>query len=111
MFTKKQAHTLLSLHKCKPTQRKAMLSSVGNDIIKALSEASYNTLRGNIPLSSAQFRRLKKHKQMMRTMAHKSISLREKRRLLVNQKGGFLPALIPILASTVGGILGNIWGQ
>jgi hypothetical protein len=77
-------------------------------MIKLLSEASLNTLRGNIPLNPVQFKKMKNYKQTLRTMAHRKIPIQEKRQFLLTQRGGFLPALIPIIASTVGGLLSGL---
>ena len=88
-----------------------MLTAVDSDIIKIISEACFNTLRGNMSISQSQFKRLKKYKQTIRTLARKNVALREKRGILVRQSGGFLPLLLPILASSVGGLLSQVWNK
>jgi hypothetical protein len=86
-----------------------MLANVDNDIIKLLSEMSLNTLRGNVPLKSSQWRALRKYKQILRYLMDRTTPLHQKRSFLSKQqRGGFLPLLIPIIASAVGGVLNNL---
>ena len=77
-----------------------MLAGIESDIIHALSEIALNILRGNVQLSRQQVQRLQRHKQALRALASRAIPLRRKRALLlVKQRGGFLPLLLPLIAS------------
>ncbi len=108
MFTKRQALNLRLLQKTKLRERSALLAGVEGDIIKVLTEMAHNNLRENIPLTRAQWHRLRKYKQMLRTLSNRSVSLREKRSLLVKQPqrgGGFLPILLTLVASAVDGVV------
>jgi hypothetical protein len=108
LFTKRQALILHLLQKTKPRERSALLAGVEDDIIKVMTECIHNTLRGNVPLTSAQWKQLRKYKQILRSLSNRSVSLQEKRHLLVSrQRGGFLPILLPILVSAVGALLNN----
>jgi hypothetical protein len=78
---------------------------VDNDIIRLLSEICLNLLRGNVKLSPGQIHRLKRHKQILRSLATRNISVKEKRRKLI-QRGGFLPLVLPVIASTLAGLIG-----
>ncbi len=110
MFTKRQALVLRLLHKTKPRERSAILAGVEDDIIKMLTEMTHNTLHGNVPLTRAQWQRLRKYKQMMRTLSSRSVPLHQKRSLLVkHQRGGFLPILLPLVASAVGGVVKQLF--
>ncbi len=111
MFTRRQALILRLLHKTKPRERSALLAGVEDDIIKVVTEMAHNTLRGNVPLTRTQWHRLRKYKQMLRTLTNRSVSLREKRSLLVKQpqRGGFLPILLPLVASAVGGVVNQLF--
>lgn len=106
LFTKRQALILHLLEKTKPRERSALLAGVEDDIIKVLTEWIHNTLRGNVPLTRRQWKQLRKYKQILRSLSNRSVSLQEKRNLLVSrQRGGFLPILLPIIASAIGGLL------
>jgi hypothetical protein len=85
------------LKKAKPSLRKALLKSADNSLICCLSECSHNILNGNVKLSPAQKKALQRHRNNLRQLATKKVPLKRKRELLA-QRGGFLPALIgPIL--------------
>lgn len=85
------------LKKAKPSLRKSILKSADKDLICCLSECCYNILNGNVKLSPENKKCLTKHGKHLRQLASKRVSLKKKRNLLV-QQGGFLPALLgPIL--------------
>ena len=62
-----------------------------------------NILNGNIPLTPYQLQKLRRYKAKLRTLAKPCVS--QKQKLDIEQKGGFLPAL---LAPVVGAVLGSI---
>ena len=100
----KQGEMLKLLSRTKPQMANAIVKSCDKDLIEALCECSLNVLRGVVPLSSQQRRKLCRFKNHLRALSNKNISIRRKKALL--QKGGFLPALLsPIL-----GILGSLLG-
>ena len=51
--------------------------------------------------------RLKRHKGKLRQLVSARTSISKKRKIL-GQRGGFLPALLPLLVSTVGPLVGSI---
>jgi hypothetical protein len=104
MFTKRQTSILNTLSKSRPKERKTILTGVDNDIIRILAEIALNVLHGTVRLSQAQIRRLKRHKQILRALASKRIPIKSKRAIVLKQRGGFLPLLLPIVASALGGL-------
>ncbi len=95
---KKHLDELRVLKKSKPAFRKSILRAADKDLICCLCECSHNVLNGNIKLSPKDKKPLQKHSKHLRELASRNISLKKKRGILV-QKGGFLPALLgPILA-------------
>ena len=72
--------------------------------MQCLCECALNILHGNVPLTTAQKQKLRCHKNTLRTLGSKKISLTKKKKKLVNQKGGFISAL----AGPVLGILGEL---
>jgi hypothetical protein len=109
MFTKRQALILQLLQKSKPRERVSILQGVDNKMIRLISEMALNTLQGNIRLSPKQRKHLQRYKQILRSLADKRTRVGEKRRIIIRQKGGFLPILLPIIANAVGGLLGSLW--
>lgn len=79
---------------CPPNFRKDFLKKLSNRTVKCISECCYNTLKGNVKLNQSQKKKLKRHKQVIRTLASKNLPLYKKKKILV-QKGGFLNVLIP----------------
>ena len=85
-------------------ERKSLLVQGGKPLQTCLRECAVNILKGNVPMSADCFKKLKCHKQQLRELSHKKTS--QKRRLQIEQKGGFLPLLLaPILGSLVGSLL------
>jgi hypothetical protein len=85
------------LAKAKPSQRKAILETADNELILCLCECILNIINGNIPLKAQELSKLIKHKTNLRHLASLKTPTKRRREILV-QKGGFLPAvLMPIL--------------
>ncbi len=79
--------------------RGSILKDLEKDIIRVLSELSYNILYGNIPISTKRKKALAPYKQTLVKFTRRSTRLAEKRKLL-SQKGGFLlPLLVPLITS------------
>jgi hypothetical protein len=94
------------LHKAKPSLRKAILREADRALVHQICEICDNTLAGHVPLSPSQKQKLKKHKQILRNLAHRTPSWKSKKNLL--QKGGaFLPLLLTILSSVLPSVLGG----
>ena len=86
------------------TKRKRLLANGGRTLQKILREIAFNVLKGNIKLTKRQLSNLKRHKKAVRLLASKTPSV--KRRLKVEQKGGFLSALIaPVLTALASSVL------
>lgn len=96
---RKNAHFLSTLAKANRRQQKGIIEGASNDLIHCLCECAVNVLKGNVPLSPSQKRKLSQSKTHLRSLADKTVGTAKKKRILV-QKGGFLPALIaPILGA------------
>lgn len=85
-------------------QRKILLRGASNEQLKGLFELCLNIVRGNLPVSGVQFRRLKRERKTLETLANRRVPIYQKRNI-INQKGGFLGQLatfaIPLLAHIV----------
>lgn len=99
---------LKQLKQCRDaTRRNRLLVEGGPKLQKALREIAFNLLKGNVTLTKGQLTRLRQHKKGVRALAKKKTPL--KTRLKVEQRGGFLPALIaPVLASLAGGVISRL---
>lgn len=101
---KENKYLLYALHKADPHLRKAIIQKSNQSLIKALSEISLNTLKGNIEQTPSSKRKLKKYKNKLRCLACPKRSIINKRKILV-QEGGFLPILLGSLLSEIIGKL------
>lgn len=101
------------LQQAKPKQRKQIIEASNNDFIKLLCECCLNILYGPMQITPEQKRKLKKYAPIMRQIASKkqpNKSLAKKRELIL-QNGGFLPALLAPIISLAGGLIGELVGR
>ena len=89
---KKHIDMLRMLHEAKEHTRRGFLKCCPGDVCNAISEVASNTLKGNIPLTDAQYAGLKRHAKDLEALARKKTSLTKKRQII--QKGGFITALL-----------------
>jgi len=99
---KDHAAVLKRLVKSSNKQRSKIILEGGDDLIKCLCECADNTIKCNVPLTSTQLKKLSRHKSIVRALACKKLSLKLKKKKILNQKGGFLlPLLIPIISAII----------
>ena len=79
--------------------------NLNDSLILCLCECSLNILRGNIPLQPKQKKMLAKHKEDLRKLIDKKISIKKKRQIL--QNGGFIGTLLGPIVSILSGLLGG----
>ena len=96
------------LRRLSACQRKKFFRTCSDDFLNALSECAKNVLRGNVPLTASQFKKLRPYKQVLRVLSSRRSSVGTRRKLL-QQKGGFIGAILgPLLGlatSLFGGLL------
>lgn len=78
-------------------QRKALLDTITNEQLKALTEVTHNLLQGNIPITEAQKRNLRKHKTFLRILGNIKVSHTEKRQALC-RKGAVVASVLKAAA-------------
>ena len=105
---KRNAPLLTALYHATPKKRKDILSHGSPDFIQTLCEIALNLLKGNIPLSPSQLKKLKRQKKAIRLLANKNVSLTSKRQTLKKQSGGFILPLLAAVVPMIGSLLGGI---
>lgn len=90
-------------------RRKLLVQWADKTDLLAVSECIGNLLKGNVKLTPAQFKRLRRHRKSLRLLANKNGTLTEKRRTIV-QSGGFLPMILPSILSGIAKIAGPVIG-
>ncbi len=73
---------------CSPKTRKLILKNANGELLKAIAEAAWTVLNGDVKLTPAQKRRLIKDESVLRQLATKQRSVAEKRKVLASQRGG-----------------------
>ena len=76
--------------------------------METIGEIARNILKGNILIPTPSFKRLKPHKSKLLYLTRKKPSLKKKKQVL-NQEGGFLPALASLIAPLAIDLLGKVF--
>lgn len=91
---------MMTLLQAPPKMRRHMTQHAPKELIHCVSECCQNVLKGNVPLSPTQLRKLKPKRQVLRQLADKKVSVPKKKKI-INQNGGFLPLLALAAAPVV----------
>ena len=83
-----------------------MIAHANRGHMEAIGEMALNLLKGNIIVPSSFV--LKPHKSKLLYLTRKKPSLKQKKEVL-NQKGGFLPALAALVAPLAVDLLGKVF--
>jgi len=108
---KRNISFLSKLKQASDRKRKRLITAAKPDHLKCIAECAHNILCANVRLNKRQHKKLKRHAKFIRLIAKKHISLPEKKRLLVQRGGGFLPALITPILGIVSSLLGELIGK
>lgn len=92
---------LTVLTKCNKKQRKSLLEHCDKDLLLTLSEIAINVLKGIVKLSPAQKARLRRFRKQLRTLANRQVSLKHKKRYMVQTGGSLLLSLLPPVISVL----------
>lgn len=92
------------LLKASPKNRITVLKSFPNYVVDDLVEILYNIVLGKV---SAPIKKIIKYKKPLLDLKN-SKSKTVRRKILYKQNGGFLGALIPIVASIAGGLISRL---
>jgi hypothetical protein len=90
-------------------ERKRLLSTFNDCVIDAISELALNCLKGNIPLKSCDFKKLKKYQNILRIISQPN-KVTTRRNILI-QKGGFLNILVGPALSLLAALVGEYIGK
>ena len=102
---KQHFHKLKALCHGKGKTRNALIRSLKSDEVRTICQCAANTLRGNVPLTKLQKTRLSRHKDTLRLLAKKKVSLKRKKKLLLQKGKGIFPFLLAPILSAVASTL------
>lgn len=75
---------LQTLWRASTNKRQEILAHLNNELVKVLSEISWNLLKGTVPLDDRQKTQLRQWKGVIKKIASKRVSLRRKKQLLID---------------------------
>ena len=91
-------------------KRHRILKGGGKDLMNCIAECCVNLANGNIQLTGEQYKELRRLRDPISELAYnKQLATKEKRRIVEEQRGGFLPALLaPVFSTLAGSVLGRL---
>lgn len=92
---------------CTKKERNLLFKKGSDDFIRSVLEIVLNLMKGNIKICKKTKHKLKKYKKVFRKLLCPNITLKLKRKELV-QNGGFLSILLP---TVINGILSYIFNK
>ena len=92
---------LFHLNKCSPHQRTFLLASASPEQVHAICEVCSNLVKGTIPLTPAQNKRLWNHADSIRNLVNPSIPFKTKKQILSQHGGGFMSDVVSPLMSAL----------
>ena len=92
---------LQALIKLNPKQRANVLKDADEDLIIAICECVLNTLKGNVPLTTVQKKKLSHFRRLLHALVHNPRKWKTKRKLLVQKGGAILPVLLGAVVSSL----------
>ena len=94
-------HLLRVLGHCQPKIRNAILKNCENDLIHIICDCVYNVAKRNVPgLTQEKVNKLACHKSSLIKLT-KRLPIKEKRKIIVQKGGGFLPFLLLLIAPLI----------
>lgn len=90
----KNLPVLKTLATAPPKLRRMILENGNLQLVKAIVECIENVLKGNITLEEPSLKKLKKHKNALRAVSKTPNKLSQKKKVIIQRGGAFLPALL-----------------
>ena len=94
---------VITLAGLRPSQLRTLLSMASKEQIKAMEEVALNIVKNTVSLSEDDAKVCRRWRKPLRLLALKRYPQKEKRKIL--QQGGFIGAILPILASVIGSVI------
>lgn len=96
-------HTCFAFDTFSPKQKKDFVRSFSEEQLKFFCECCFNLQNKKVDISLNSKNKLRKYKKEIISLANPNLSLRSAKKTVL--KGGFLPTLFTVLASTLTPIL------
>lgn len=89
-------------------RKRDLLSSAQPCFFNFVSDCSRGILQKHIQFPVHVYKKLRKFRDDLLILANRKTSNKNRKALLVDKNGGFLPLILPALASALFGLLGNV---
>jgi predicted glutamine amidotransferase len=99
-----------ALRKASKKKRTNLLKIGKDDLLLAICEIVDNVLKGTVKLKPAEQKKLQRYKKELRLVCDRKVSKQRKKKV-INQKGGFLPLILGPALAVVGSLLGEVIGK
>ena len=88
--------------------RRKMLQSYPAFVVSDMVEILYNILAKNVSLRNPNYiKAMKSNKGVMTKLFNVARKPSQRKKIILSQKGGFIGAMVPIIASVLGGLAGS----
>jgi hypothetical protein len=95
-----------------PLQRKHLIITGTKDQIDSIAEIALNIANKNFALSPSEKAALRPYKTPLLKLIDRRLPLRRRKQIIVQQSGGFLPALLaPVIGTIFGLAVEKIFGR
>lgn len=85
-----------------PNLQNRLIKSFPNFVLDDIVEVLYNVMLNNVKLRSPkQKQAMTKHRKQLTLLFNNSKRKRKRRNIIRKQRGGFLPAVLPVIASVL----------
>ena len=102
---KRNLAMLRRLRKSGVKDRKKLLKNADKNLVQCICDCAYNCINRNVPVSPAQYKKLARHKNILRRLCKKGETWKKKKQVITQSGGFLLPLLAPVLASLVGSLI------
>lgn len=100
---------LYKIRRAKRPHRLNLIRKADHCLLKFLSDICFGILKKVVVFPKEVYKRLSEYEPIIYKLGHKvNLPDKTKRELLIQKDGGFLPLILPALASAVFGIIGNL---
>ena len=96
---------VITLKGLKPSKRKVLLDLVTKEQLRALEEVAVNIVKNTVTLSDDDARICRRWRRPLKLLALKRYPIKEKKQVL--QQGGFIGAILPILATVLSTLISS----
>lgn len=96
------------LIKAKPKERKKILEKAKLKLFQSIVECVQNVLAGNVKLKQRSVKKLKRYKNILRRIGTTGHKLAQKKKIIIQTGGSFLPALLsPIIGVLINQLINS----